>query len=98
MAGETGNDVEHFALTSVSVLVGETMERELLLDIALGEVERGEALTVPFSSAGKILVNVPVTVRCDDDEFLFKSDAISKDEWTVDIPLVDPDVDDACNI
>lgn len=97
MAGETGNDVEHFASTSVSVLVGETMERELFVDIALGEVERGEALTVPFSSAGKILVNVPVTVRCD-DEFLFKSDAISKDELTVDVPLVDADVDDACNI
>lgn len=90
------------------------MERELLMNDAFGDVERGEgALTFPLSNAGKIFVNVPVTVRCDgivvvvvvvavgnddDDEFFFKSDEISKDELTVDVALVDADVDDVCNI
>lgn len=101
IAGETGNDVEHLASTSVSVLVG---ERGLVINAELGDAERGEELTVPFSNAGKIFVSVLVTVRCvvdgDGFRFFFNNEAISRDGVTMDEGPVEADDDDAvaCNI
>ncbi len=68
VAGETGNDVEHFISTRVSVvfvLVGEFKVT------AFGEMPddgtvRGDC-NVPLSRAGKIFVRVLVTVRWDDE-------------------------------
>lgn len=68
MAGETGNDVEHLVSTSVSVvfvLVGEC-EVTMFVDMSDGEAERDDDDKVPLRRAGRMLLSVLVTVRCDD--------------------------------
>jgi hypothetical protein len=66
-AGETGNDVEHFISTRVSVvfvLVGE-FKLTTFVEVLVGEIARGDC-NVPLSKAGKIFVRVLVAVRWDD--------------------------------
>lgn len=103
VAGETGNDVEHLMSTSVSVvfvLVGE-FKLTWFIEVPDGEPARGDC-KVPLSRAGKIFVNVLVTVRWDGDgdddgEKLFfrKSDGILNDDEPDEEVIVE---DDDCNI
>ncbi len=69
VAGETGNDVEHFMSTRVSVvfvLVGE-FNIATFDNVPDGEAARGDC-NVPLSNAGKIFVKVLVAVRWDADD------------------------------
>jgi hypothetical protein len=66
IAGDTGNDVEHFMSTSVSVvfvLVGEFAAVKPI-GTPMGDAERDDG-NLPLSRAGKILVNVLVVTLCD---------------------------------
>lgn len=66
VAGETGKDAEHFVSTKVSVvfvLVGE-FRAAIFIETPTGDVPRGDGI-VPLRRAGRILVRVPVTDRCE---------------------------------
>ncbi len=82
--GETGNDVEHFMSTRVSVvfvLVGE-FKFARFVNVPDGDIARGDC-NVPLSRAGRIFVRLLDTVRWDDDEAkspLRKSDGILNDD------------------
>jgi hypothetical protein len=108
VAGETGNDVEHFVSTKVSVvfvLLGE-LRATIFIETPTGDVPRGDG-NVPLRSAGRIFVRVPVTERCDDGtaagegivkQWLFrKIDEISNEDGPDAEELPIEEVDD-CNI